>query len=335
MKNYPGDYYPGGEVIDMRKDRRPFGYIIPALLTLICIFLILTAIPPGGLASGKPADMPEANDFPAAPDLPEAPGGEAGVLPDIPVAPGIHGVSDSAAPRPDSGTIRLPGVNYVSYPSGGTAVLMYHSISESESNSLCVSAGQFERELRWLREKGYHSVGINDFARAISGSEEAEIPERAVLITFDDGYLDNYTNAAPLLKQYGYTATFFIITELVGSPGYMSYAQIAELLAEGHSAGSHSAHHHDLTTLSREGQYAELSESKRQLEEELGIEVIAFCHPSGRYDDTTIDLLSEAGYTLAFTTKSGLARRRDGLFELKRIRVWNGMKISQLERKLP
>ena len=212
-----------------------------------------------------------------------------------------------------------------SFPDSGVPVLMYHSISTDSENSNCVSQEQFTEEMEWLYRHNYHPLTMEEFEQSLT--QGAPVPENPILITLDDGYSDNYQTAWPILKQYGFHATFFIISNSV-SPDSIDWDQLSELVSQGNSIGSHSVHHYDLATLTDKQQEYELRESKQVLEDHLGTEIKAFCFPSGKYNEKTLSLLSQLGYTLSFTTKSGRAYPEDNPYELHRVRIWNGMSLA-------
>jgi peptidoglycan/xylan/chitin deacetylase (PgdA/CDA1 family) len=217
------------------------------------------------------------------------------------------------------------------FPEKGIPILMYHSISTDPKNSLCVSEKQFREEIEWLYEQGYQTISLNELYNSINDS--ASIPEQPILISFDDGYADNYKTAWPILKEYNFTATFFIVTDFI-SPYRISWDQLKELVDNGNSIGSHTVHHYDLASLMYERQKYELNESKELLERNLGISINAICYPSGKYNKTTLSLLPKLGYKLGFTTKPGKVYYENNQFLLSRIRIWGGMPLSNFKNKI-
>lgn len=218
------------------------------------------------------------------------------------------------------------------FPEEGVPVLMYHSISTIPGNSLGVPMKQFTDEMEWLHRQNYHTLSLEEFYQALAN--KASIPEKPILLTFDDGYSDNYSLAWPILHQYSYRATFFITTNSVG-PGMMNWDQLNDLTRQGNSIGSHTIHHLDLTTLSTKLQDNELRISKQELENHLGITVQAFCFPSGRYNKTTLELMPTLGYQLGFTTKTGKVHLGDNLMTLKRLRISGGMSLASFQKLFP
>lgn len=216
----------------------------------------------------------------------------------------------------------------IDFPKEGIPVLMYHSISTIPGNSLGVPVKQFIDEMVWLHQQNYHSISMEDLYQALLN--KAQVPEKPILLTFDDGYADNYSSAWPILRQNGFRGTFFIITNSVG-PGMMNWNQINDLSRQGNSIGSHTVHHPDLSRLSYKKQENELANSKQELENHLGITEMAFCFPSGRYNKITLDLMTKLGYNLGFTTFSGRVHLGDNLLTLKRIRIYGGMPIASFQ----
>ena len=216
-------------------------------------------------------------------------------------------------------------------PDAGVPVLMYHSISAKYDPSFCVPPAQFERELRYLREHDYHSISPAELRAALADGEP--LPENPVLITFDDGFGDNYKTAWPILKKYGFRATFFIVTSNVGDYS-IDWPQLRELADAGNTIGSHTVRHCNLTTLSAAGQRKELLDSKQTLEDRLGVPITAFCIPYGKYNKTTLELLREAGYDISFTTDSGRVCTGDGLYTLRRIHMVGGTSAERFAKKV-
>lgn len=240
--------------------------------------------------------------------------------------------ADDTTSTPDLVSPNQAPVREIPFPPEGIPALMYHSISTIPGNPLGVPVKQFREEMEWLRRQNYHSVSLEEFYRALVS--KSQIPDKPVLITFDDGYEDNYTEAWPILKQNGFRAAFFIITDSVG-PGMMTWPQLNELVRQGNSIGSHTVHHLDLATLSYKQQESELLTSKEALESHLGIRIEALCFPSGRYNDTTLKLMPKAGYLLGFTTKPGRVHWKDDVLTLKRLRISGGMSLDSFKELFP
>jgi peptidoglycan/xylan/chitin deacetylase (PgdA/CDA1 family) len=233
------------------------------------------------------------------------------------------------ANRPDSA---LSAGNENKFPEAGIPVLMYHSISTIPGNSLGVPVQQFTEEMEWLHSRNYHTLSLEEFYQALVN--QAPVPDKPVLLTFDDGYVDNYTSAWPVLRQYGFRATFFIISNSIGNDN-MNWDQLHELVLQGNSIGCHTVHHYDLSALSGKQLENELTVSKQELENRLGVSIYALCFPSGRYNSTTLELIPKLGYKLGFTTISGKVHPGDELMTLKRIRISGGMPLASFQSLMP
>jgi len=220
----------------------------------------------------------------------------------------------------------------IKFPEEGIPVLMYHSISTIPGNTLGVPVKEFTEEMEWLHRQNYHSLSLEEFYQALAN--KTPVPDKPILLTFDDGYSDNYTKAWPILRQNGFKATFFVTTNSIGS-GMMNWDQLGDLAREGNTIGSHTVHHLDLATLSYKQQENELNISKQELVNRLDISVQALCFPSGRYNKTTLELMSKLGYKLGFTTVPGKVHLGDDLLTLKRVRISGGMPLASFQKQFP
>lgn len=200
-------------------------------------------------------------------------------------------------------------------------VLNYHKI-DSKHHSLSVRPADFESQLKYLSDHGYHSITPQELYEGLAGT--ATLPENPVLITFDDGYRDNYTNAFPLLKKYGFKATIFVVTSFLDKKSqYLTWAQAREMEANGISIQSHTVTHRSMTDLSDEELRIELVESKRKAEEELGHPVDYIAYPTGTYNLHIAEMVKEAGYKAAFTIKYGNVDEASNIYALERVPVFH------------
>ena len=190
-------------------------------------------------------------------------------------------------------------------------ILMYHHIAPPavvpkehtplEGWDFTHTPEGFERQLVELKQRGYQFVPLADLVRDIQkrGSE----PAQTVVITFDDGWLDNYTYALPILKRLSIPATFFCTTGHIQNGAAdsrkMNVAQLRELLAAGMTIGGHSRTHPDLTQLTTEEARNEIAGCKKDLEQALGIAVQFFAYPGGAFNRNVVHLTQAAGYTAA------------------------------------
>lgn len=196
-------------------------------------------------------------------------------------------------------------------------VLCYHRIG-NQPYDLAISAPRFEADLNLLAAQGYSTITLEQF-RKYMREERVDLPERPVLITFDDGYDDNYEKAFPILRAYNMTAAFFIISGYIGLPDRMTMSQIYEMQNRGMSFGSHTVNHFPLAELSELDVARELRESKQALEEILDIPIDSIAYPKGSYDTRTIRIAEQLGYREAFTTRYGGANHNWPDYELLRL----------------
>ena len=221
--------------------------------------------------------------------------------------------------------------NYANFPKNGLPVLMYHSISTKYDRSICVSAECFEKQIKWLHDNGYHAINSDQLYDAFENG--VALPDKAVMITFDDGFGDNYEVAWPILRKYDFVGTFFIVTDFVKSYS-IDWEQLKDLIACGNSIGSHTVHHYNMASLNSYQQERELRDSKKALEEGLGINIKAFCYPYGGYNKATIKLLSSTGYSLGFTTTEGRVHYDSDVYQLKRVHICGGLCLNDFIKKV-
>jgi peptidoglycan/xylan/chitin deacetylase (PgdA/CDA1 family) len=217
------------------------------------------------------------------------------------------------------------------------AVFMYHHVSTQAAGgpfgrALTVTPQEFDDQLRTLRDGRCAVVGVDHLvddvrAGSLRGCE--------VALTFDDGYADAATQAAPLLRRYGDVGTFFISTGYLGASGHLTAVQVRALAAQGMEIGAHTVSHPDLTLLSAPAVKKEVSDSRTALRSISGQPVASFAYPSGRYDIAVETQVREAGYAFAFSTNAGYltqaAMQRD-MFALPRYRVLRGRGDALIKR---
>lgn len=204
-------------------------------------------------------------------------------------------------------------------------ILMYHYVDATPppagpyADSLTVRTKDFKAEMTYLVANGYHTVSLSDVYLAMAGRKR--LPGKPVVLTFDDGGLDNFTVAFPVLEQHGLTATFFVITGRVGKEGQMEWRQLREMAARGMSIQSHSVSHPDLRGVSAARLKSELVDSRTAIAEAIGLPSYVLCYPSGAYNDRVIKAARSAGYVMAVTTDRGREGDPSAVFELHRRRV--------------
>ncbi|WP_428074502.1 polysaccharide deacetylase family protein [Candidatus Avelusimicrobium luingense] len=197
-------------------------------------------------------------------------------------------------------------------PRRGLVAFMYHHIrplpeTPDGADPFSVSPELFEKQLLFLKQNGYTAVSEAEIVHAYKTGETTV--QKPVLLTFDDGHADNYTTLFPLLKKYQIPALIFLITDSIGTPGYLTWEQINEMKQSGLvSFGSHTCSHRRLRSLSDEEIEQEVIKSKHVLEEKLHTPVYSFCYPfgAGGFDKRVRPLILKAGYLLDFSTQKGV-----------------------------
>lgn len=238
-------------------------------------------------------------------------------------SPTVPAVSPSPALALQSGEAQI-----------SAAVLMYHHVGPLPSDAddvrkgLTVSAEEFENQLKFLKDGGYTVTSLEKFDEM---KEKKQIPEKLAILTFDDGYDDNFDFAFNLLKKYNATGTFFIITNKIGKTEYMSKDEVKQLADAGNGIGSHSVSHPSLEKYKGESLKNEINESKTTLEEIISKPVISFCYPAGKYNDVTVQAVKDASYKYAVTTRSSTGiLDPNSSFEIPRYRISTGRNIEAM-----
>jgi peptidoglycan/xylan/chitin deacetylase (PgdA/CDA1 family) len=218
-------------------------------------------------------------------------------------------------------------------------ILMYHHIaappdSHNERESrLAVPPAQLEEELAYFQRAGYTTITLDELTAALS--DGAALPDKPVILTFDDGYIDFYTNAYPLLKRYNDKATIYIISGRVGKPGYLTWDELHELAASPLiTIGAHTRTHPQLAKKSPQRVRDELDGCKADLESRLSVVVRHLAYPSGSYNKDTIKQAQASGYVTAATVHFGIRERADKLLELPRVFVDGGEMLNDLIAEL-
>jgi peptidoglycan/xylan/chitin deacetylase (PgdA/CDA1 family) len=214
-------------------------------------------------------------------------------------------------------------------------ILLYHSISTTAMPSAqrwTVHPKTFAAHMAYVHEHQYTPLTVTQLARALSDRRIC-LPNRPVVITFDDGLADFYTGALPILRQHGFVATLYVTSGLVGRTSrglyprghdaqpMLSWDQLATIQASGIECGAHSVSHPQLDLLSRRAARDEIVHCKEALEQRLGREVATFAYPHGYYSANVRRLVQEAGYSSACAVKHALSATTDDPFALARIIV--------------
>ncbi len=195
---------------------------------------------------------------------------------------------------------------------------------------------QLERQLQELRRRGFRFVRLPDLVASIA--RRGWEPWKEIALTFDDGYVDNYVHALPVLSKCGVPATFFVTTRHIHrglvDPLRMSVAQLKDLLGCGMTVGSHSRTHPNLLQVPEAQAREEITGSKADLEQALGTRIDLFAYPYGAHHRAQVDLVRAAGYSAAFSAGRGAQNTRLGMFWLFRGGLSPGMDTAEDRRAL-
>jgi peptidoglycan/xylan/chitin deacetylase (PgdA/CDA1 family) len=227
----------------------------------------------------------------------------------------------------------------------GMVFLMYHEL-ESEGRALCqsepgylryiVPEAVFRAQMNWLARDGWRGLSVGEALEQLPDHAwdrpPAHPPDKAVAITFDDGCETDLITAAPILKESGLHATFYITAGFLGRPGYLSPGQLQQLCSLGFEIGCHSMTHAYLNDLDEKGLKREIVESRSRLEDVIGKKVEHFSCPGGRYNAATLDKVREAEYRSLATSHAHLNSRASDLFALGRVAIMRGVTEIDFQR---
>ena len=199
-------------------------------------------------------------------------------------------------------------------------ILAYHKVNPSDKDSLAVSPVSFERQVLYLREKGYQFLTLEKLYGDYL-EKGKKIEKKTCLITFDDGYSDNYTFVLPILKKYKIKATIFLTYDFINKANMLAEKEIKEMKECGIEFASHTLSHPDLTKISIDEAKKEIEEAKEKLEGLLSGGVVSFCYPFGYFNKGIAEQVKVTGHKLAVVTprSSGI---RETMFSLKRIGIY-------------
>ena len=211
--------------------------------------------------------------------------------------------------------------------------LLYHHISESVEDKIhYVTPSQFEAQMAYLFKHKYKIISENNLVEFVR--ERIPLPLNSILLTFDDGYEDNYSEALPVLEEFGFKAMIFISPNLVNKQGYLTYKQIKKTIKRNFFYGAHTLTHAHLLNLSEKEIKKEILNSKIILEEKLYCEVNFFAYPYGAYSERIRRLVAESGYLGAFSLHRGINTSKTDRFGLRRMMIKGSDSMSQFIYKI-
>lgn len=201
-------------------------------------------------------------------------------------------------------------------------VLTYHRVHTMPAVGqldLIVDPANFAAELKALHDGGYHTISQAQLFHALY--DHKPLPSKPVLISVDDGYVDDVRTILPDLERWHMVATFFVITGRMTEPGFLDASQIRELDRAGMDVGDHTAHHVDLRLLTPSQLQAETAGSRKTLEAVLGHPVYFFAYPFGVFNDRVVQAVHDAGFTMAYTTAGGTTESTASPLTMPRLHV--------------
>lgn len=218
-----------------------------------------------------------------------------------------------------------------------TPILMYHYVSPLPPNAddvrreLSVSPEAFRAHVEYLFYEGYTAISLYQLNDALLRG--TPLPPKPVVLTFDDGYIDHFTNVFPVLQEFGFTGTFFIITSVADArnPAYMRWEQIQQMAAAGMSMEPHTKNHISLRQREFDTLVYEMLGSMESLEAYTGRQPHMFSYPVGQYDDATLAVASTLPIWRAVTTENGRVHTTDNRLTMTRVRIPGGLSAAGLE----
>ncbi|MBE1441489.1 MULTISPECIES: polysaccharide deacetylase family protein [unclassified Paenibacillus] len=235
------------------------------------------------------------------------------------LAPTVFAYDDEAAFLQQKTAAAKAGDSSPPKPPPPIPVLNYHSITVDPGNRATITPEKFEAQMMYLSENGFTPLSLRQFTDIMEGVESA--PEKPVLLTFDDGYADNYEHALPLLKKLGFHATLFMSPGMVEDGYFLNWDQIKEMHEAGWDIQPHGMTHPHLPLLKKDKQEYEITEARRQIEEQLGTIADVYCYPYGEWNQTTLKILKDHEFRYAFTIEQGMTTSKQDPLKLKRIFV--------------
>ena len=222
---------------------------------------------------------------------------------------------------------------------------MYHSISESATakfKPFAVPTTLFAQQMAYLKQQAYTPMTVTEFVNTRIQKDVYALPERPVILTFDDGFADFFTEAFPILQQYGFPATLYAATAYIngtsrwmqnegeGERPMLTWEQLFEISKHGIECGGHSHCHRQLDTLPRSVVREEIAQCKRLLESHLHQEVLSFAYPHGYHTVAIKQLIREAGFTSACAVKYMMSSETSDPFALPRLLVSADTSVADL-----
>jgi len=212
-------------------------------------------------------------------------------------------------------------------------ILMYHSISYEKGNTLRIPKESFRNQMKYLKDNNYTTLTLDELYAYMKMSKK--LPEKSIVITFDDGYKDNYTNAFPILKEFKFKSTVFVITNAIDKDkNYLTSNEIKSMDKNNMRIESHTASHEHLDKIPYKDEVTTMTTSKSNLERILGRKINYIAYPYGEYNSDTIKAAKQSGYKLAFSTEFGWINKDNNIYSLGRIYISSAYNLTIFKAKL-
>lgn len=214
-------------------------------------------------------------------------------------------------------------------------ILMYHYVSLIPPDAdryridLTVEPELFEEHCAYLSNHGYTTINMSDLYDAMFN--DGELPEKPIILTFDDGYADAPAIPTPIMMAYRQVGTFFVIPDKMGTLGHMTWEQAAWMLSVGMEIENHSATHPDLRNLGNDSLAIEIGGAADKIGEILNKRARFFCYPGGKFNSAVIRAVRGSNHQLAVTTQDGTVHYPSDPFRLRRVRIRGNTSIKSLE----
>lgn len=212
-------------------------------------------------------------------------------------------------------------------------ILLYHYIGNNPDSkdkareSVSLGPDKFEEQMKYLADNGHATISLDILYPSLK--KQLTLPQKPVILTFDDGYMDFYYNAYPILKKYHLSATVFIPTSLMNQGYYLTWDQIKEMASSGTvTFGSHGVHHYHLISLSTQALNSEIIESKKVLQNLLGIPINFLAYPYGSVNTHVIEQVKNAGYMGAVGTWPSKTQSEGTIYNMPRLRIGGNITLE-------
>lgn len=228
-------------------------------------------------------------------------------------------------------------------------VLMYHKIPDKPFDTkhrVFITKSDFRRHLEHFKGKGFTAITLKEYREFARGERDLrDFPDRPIVLTFDDGYRDNFVNLLPMMKEFGFKGILFLLGDAAADYNFwdadggdhydalMTLEEKKAFVQAGWEIGAHSMTHPDLTVMDEDQTRWEVEESKRRLEKDLGTEVISFAYPGGRVDESVKRTVRQAGFSFGVATDTGGLHIEDDRFQVFRVNIFPHDKWFQIMKK--